>query len=238
MTSPHETTERKPTPQMSNWKKWTIVAVVAALIALAVALTINPTLLGTLQNEFVTWIRAAGKWGWIIIIALLILHAFVPFPLEFAAVAAGATYGFWLGTILSWIGIILGGALSFWLARKYGRPYLDRKLGENQRNWLQIHSRDQGAIALLISRMLPFVSFTLISYAAGLTRISWWTFLWTTAVGILPITLMSVLYGANMAEMPKALAIAIPLIAIAIVIFLHFYARHKGWHGKHWKHEH
>jgi uncharacterized membrane protein YdjX (TVP38/TMEM64 family) len=34
-----------------------------------------------------------------------------------------------------------------------------------------------------------------INYAAGLTPISWWTFLWTTGLGILPITTLLVVTG-------------------------------------------
>jgi len=37
------------------------------------------------------------------------------------------------------------------------------------------------------------ISFNLINYAAGLTTISWWTFTWATALGILPLTCLMVL---------------------------------------------
>jgi membrane protein DedA with SNARE-associated domain len=37
----------------------------------------------------------------------------------------------------------------------------------------------------------------LINYGAGLTKISWWTFTWTTGVGILPITIIMVTMGNN-----------------------------------------
>ena len=39
------------------------------------------------------------------------------------------------------------------------------------------------------------ISFNLINYAAGLTTISWWTFTWATALGILPLTCLMVLMG-------------------------------------------
>lgn len=183
----------------------------------------------TLENQLNGFIASTGAWGWLVIIILMILHSFVPLPLEFAALAAGAAYGFWLGTIITVIGAVLGAALSFWISRQFGQPFFDRVLKQNQRDWLNHQSRDQGTTALLISRLLPFISFTLISYAAGLTKVSWWTFLWTTTIGILPLTMLAVLYGANMSTMPVGWLIAIPIVGVSIVLLVHYLAKRNGW---------
>lgn len=42
-----------------------------------------------------------------------------------------------------------------------------------------------------------WIAFNLVNYAAGLTKISWWTFIWTTAIGILPMTILMVTMGAS-----------------------------------------
>lgn len=219
-------------PQGPNWKLIAILVAIAALLVIVTVLGVEHTILLSLQDHFVELVHAAGPLGWIMLILLLLAHSFVPFPLEFAAVAAGATYGFVLGSLLTWIGTILGGALSFWLSRRYGRPFLDRALNEQQRDWILVHSKSEGAVALLVSRLLPFISFTLVSYAAGFTQVSWPTFLWTTALGMLPITLISVFYGANIDRMPIEWVIAIPLIGIVLVIGFYRFARKMGWTGK------
>ncbi len=41
------------------------------------------------------------------------------------------------------------------------------------------------------------IAFNLVNYAAGLTRLTWWQFLWTTGVGILPLTTLMVIMGDN-----------------------------------------
>jgi uncharacterized membrane protein YdjX (TVP38/TMEM64 family) len=56
-------------------------------------------------------------------------------------------------------------------------------------------ARRQGVGVLLLSRLMPLISFNAINYAAGLSPISWWTFLWTTGLGILPITILLVVTG-------------------------------------------
>lgn len=205
------------------------VALVIMALALLYIFFGGHPVLQTIEHQFNSIVANAGPWGWLVIIALMVLHSFVPLPLEFAALAAGAAYGFWWGTLITVVGAVLGAALSFWLSRRFGQPFFDRVLKQNQRDWLTRQSRDQGAITLLLVRLLPFISFTLISYAAGLTRVSWWTFLWTTTIGILPITALAVLYGANMSTMPVGWLIAIPLISVSLVLGLHYLAKKKGW---------
>lgn len=183
----------------------------------------------TLEDQLNGFVASTGAWGWLVIIILMILHSFVPLPLEFAALAAGAAYGFWLGTIITVVGAVLGAALSFWISRQFGQPFFDRVLKQNQRDWLNRQSRDQGTTALLISRLLPFISFTLISYAAGLTKVSWWTFLWTTTIGIMPLTMLAVLYGANMSTMPVGWLIAIPIVGVSVVLLVHYFVKRNGW---------
>ena len=51
---------------------------------------------------------------------------------------------------------------------------------------------------MLAARFVPVIAFNLINYAAGLTAISWWTFIWTTGLGILPLTVLMVTMGDQM----------------------------------------
>lgn len=55
-----------------------------------------------------------------------------------------------------------------------------------------------GNRAILVSRLLPFVSFDIVSYGAGLTSISFWSFLWSTGLGQLPATLLYSYLGQNL----------------------------------------
>ena len=55
----------------------------------------------------------------------MILHSFVPFPAEQIAIANGMLFAVW-GTLVTWIGAMMGAALAFALARRYGKPLVDR----------------------------------------------------------------------------------------------------------------
>ena len=49
------------------------------------------------------------------------------------------------------------------------------------------------------SRLLPFISFDLVSYAAGLTILSFWRFAAATLAGIVPASFLLAHFGGEMA---------------------------------------
>ena len=136
-----------------------------------------------------------GAWAPVASIALIILHSFLPFPAELIAIANGMLFGPVWGTVVTWIGAMLGAALAFALARRYGRPLVDRFIA--RRAWAGADALHAccDARTLLLGRLVPVISFNLINYAVGILGVSWWRFLWTTGLGILPITVGSVALG-------------------------------------------
>ena len=76
---------------------------------------------------------------------------------------------------------------------------------------------------VLIARFIPVISFNLVNYAAGLTRISWWTFAWSTGIGILPMTALMVIMGDNI----DTLAWEWWLLLLAAALALWFAVRRK-----------
>lgn len=176
-------------------------------------------------HSFPNLIEEMGIWGKIGIILLMIVHCFVPFPAEFVAIAAGSTFGFLEGTILTWIGAMLGAILSFSLSRFFGYPFVEWALNEKQLSVLNRWTQDQGTVTLLVSRFIPIIAFNLINYAAGLTKIRWWTFVWTTAVGIFPLTALMVYMGHGMRELSWTTLLGVSFVCILIMAFAHYLKR-------------
>ena len=140
-------------------------------------------------------IRSWGRWAVAASIGLMVAHSLVPFPAEFVTFANGMLFGPVWGVAITWIGAMLGASLAFALSRWFGRPFVDALMNERHRDAVDRWARRQGIGALLLSRLMPLISFNVINYAAGLTPISWRTFLWTTGLGILPITTLLVVSG-------------------------------------------
>ncbi len=153
----------------------------------------------------------------------MIVHSFVPFPAEFLAIANGMVYGPIWGTVITWSGAMMGAFLAFGLARALGRPFVDMMVAK--KNWyvLDQWAAARGGHLVLISRFIPVIAFNLINYAAGLTRISWWTFAWATGIGILPLTTLMVVMGDRI----ETLAWEMWLLLGAGALILWFVFRHK-----------
>jgi len=169
-------------------------------------------------EAFVELIRGWGAWGVAGSIGLMVLHSFVPFPAECLAIANGMVFGFVHGTLITWSGAMLGAWLAFGLARALGRPFVSRTVPARHLARIDGWTGDHGWSALLAARLVPVIAFNLINYAAGLVAVRWWTFTWTTALGILPLTLLMVLLGERMTAMPAWAWLL--TAAVALVVWL------------------
>ena len=175
-----------------------IAAAVALLLVIALGvlawrnnvIDIAPTSKG-IEAEIRSW----GNWAVAASIALMVAHSLVPFPAEFVTLANGMLFGPVWGVVITWTGAMLGAGLAFALSRWLGRPFVEAVMSERYRAAMDRWMHRQGVGVLLLSRLMPLISFNVINYAAGLTPISWWTFLWTTGLGILPITTLLVVTG-------------------------------------------
>lgn len=163
-------------------------------------------------------IRSWGAWAMVGSVLLMVAHSFVPLPSEFIAIANGMVFGVVLGTIITWIGAMLGAILAFALARWLGRWFVQAILPTRYTSAIDDWTQEQGTPILLVSRFLPVVSFNLINYAAGLTAVSWWTFLWTTGLGIAPLTFLMVFAGEQM--MSGRWKFALVLISACVAVSL------------------
>jgi uncharacterized membrane protein YdjX (TVP38/TMEM64 family) len=167
-------------------------------------------------EEVTQFIRSTGAWGIAAAIGLMVLHSFVPFPAEFVAIANGMIYGPVWGTVITWVGAMLGALLAFGLARLLGRPFVDAVLAKRDWRTLDDWVARHGWGAVLLSRFIPVISFNLINYAAGLTRIPWWTFTGATAVGILPLTTLMVVLGDRLRILPWQVCLVVFVVGLIL----------------------
>ncbi|MFO1060772.1 MAG: VTT domain-containing protein [Dongiaceae bacterium] len=180
-----------------------------------------PVALGDSVERTVALIRGWGAWGVAGAIALMVAHSFLPFPAEILACANGMIWGPAGGAAVTWAGAMLGAAAAFGLVRWLGRPLLRRLLPETQLGRLDAWSAARGGGALLIARLVPLIAFNLLNYAAALTGISWWTFLWATGLGILPLTILLAVLGDRMLTLPGWAWASLAGAALLALVLLH-----------------
>jgi len=143
-------------------------------------------------------IEGLGVAGPLLILVLALVHAVVFYPAEIVDAAAGLVYGFIPALALMMISWLLSGLVCFAIGRSVARPLLDRWLGRERFERIEAKIERGGPKVLIAARLIPIFPFSLVSYAAGAARVPVWRFVWTTAVGYLPITAISVYFGTQL----------------------------------------
>lgn len=122
---------------------------------------------------------------------LMILQSIVaPLPAFVLTFANANLFGWWQGAILSWSSAMAGATLCFYIARILGRDVAEKLTSKAGLEQIDEFFEKYGNNTILICRLLPFVSFDYVSYAAGLTSMSFWSFFVATGIGQLPATLV------------------------------------------------
>jgi uncharacterized membrane protein YdjX (TVP38/TMEM64 family) len=165
-------------------------------------------------------VRALGFWGPLTILALCLIHSFVFYPAEIVDAAAGFVYGFWPALALVMSGWLLNGLVCWAIGRSVARPLLERLLGRERFDRTEAMI-ERGGISLLLGvRLVPIFPFSVISYAAGAARVPLGRFVWTTLVGYLPITAISVYLGTELESLHPTDPLVLGSVAALLALLL------------------
>jgi len=160
-----------------------------------------------------------GKVGPVAIMGLMATAIVLnPIPSAPIALAAGAAYGHAWGTLYIVVGAELGALIAFGIARLLGCGVLPRLA--RTRDALRLFGSQNALMGIVfVSRLLPFVSFDLVSYAAGLTPLATWRFALATLAGIVPASFLLAHFGAELASSDlQRVAITILVLGAITVI--------------------
>ncbi len=146
-------------------------------------------------------LRDLGAGGVALVVALAALHTFVWYPAEILDAAAGFVYGFWPAMAILTVCWTAQGMLAYEIGRRAARPVLERMIRPERLVRLERAVDEGGATLLLAARLVPIVPFSLFSYVAGAAKAPRVRFAWTTAVGYVPITALSVYFGTRLDEL-------------------------------------
>lgn len=152
------------------------------------------------QNLLISKITELGALGPLLVIALMSTAIVLsPIPSAPIALAAGAAYGHTFGTIYIITGAQLGAVIAFLIARYTSSEAVNKLISKD------VSERLKGAqntlmATVFISRILPFISFDVISYAAGVSPIKFWRFFVATLVGLLPTSFALAHFGSELAS--------------------------------------
>ncbi|CAJ1316547.1 TVP38/TMEM64 family protein [Paenibacillus sp. PK4536] len=174
--------------------------------------------------------RAIGPW---LSILLAFLLSFIP-PLPTMVVIGlnVAAFGLWSGILYSWIGVMSGAILVFWLVRKLSHyKYIDRfshnKGVQKSIRWM----KKNGFMYIFMFSLLPVGLFTLLHVAAGLSGIKFRSFAIAAGLGRGIMIFIVSFIGADWAsyfQQPWKLFI----VAAFVIVGFIFIRKVEAWFSK------
>lgn len=169
-----------------------------------------------------SYILSFGIWAPVISYIIMLFQSIVaPLPSFVITFVNAGLFGWWQGAILSWIGTLSGATLCFWVARFFGREVVSKFTTKGALVRVDKFFNRYGKYAVIMARLLPFVSFDVVSYGAGLTAMRFWSFFWATAIGQLPVTIVYSYVGGMLTGSAKTVVIGLLLlISITVLIIM------------------
>jgi uncharacterized membrane protein YdjX (TVP38/TMEM64 family) len=117
-------------------------------------------------------IKEQGVKGWVIYVFFITVSVvFSPVNALIIMPIALIGYGFWLAATLTFIGNVIGGAINFYIARKFGRPVVGKIVGKKLIKRVDEFTEVAGWRGFLILRILGSNYYDYVSYAAGFTNL-------------------------------------------------------------------
>jgi uncharacterized membrane protein YdjX (TVP38/TMEM64 family) len=179
-------------------------------------------------DRITDWLAAAGGLAPFIYIAGMALAVIIsPIPSLPLDIAAGAFFGPFLGTVYSVIGALGGSIVSFAVSRYLGRELIERFLGGHINFCTECSDYILTKI-VFFSRLLPVMSFDVISYGAGLTKMSLRKFILATFFGMIPLTFVYNYFGSVLV-FGKALTFLLGLIMVILFFLIPKWLEQRGF---------
>lgn len=174
-------------------------------------------------TSIVDFINSFGWFSVIIFILLVLLEViFAPIPPFVLYVAGGIIFGAFLGGTITLFGNVLGAVIAFFIARRFGRGIMEKKIGPEFKKRLNKFTHKYGGWALFLIRLNPFTTSDLFSYAAGLTRMKLRTLIISTTFGLIPLVYIQTYLGdVFVRDNPFLFFLFIAVSIIYLLLFLY-----------------
>ena len=220
--------------QMTKQKNWIKKVVVIVILAILVASYYLVPSVRELMNQIFRmfasgdftvvkdFVASYGAYAAVISFLLMILQSIAaPLPAFLITFANANLFGWWQGAILSWSSAMAGAAVCFFIARILGRDVAEKLTSKAGLKQIDTFFEKYGKNTILICRLLPFISFDIVSYAAGLTSMSFGAFFLATGLGQLPATIVYSYVGGMLTGGAKMFVTGLMLLfALSALIVL------------------
>jgi len=152
-------------------------------------------------EELRVWIDQFGVFAPLVFVLIQTLQVIVaPIPGQIVALVAGYLFGAVAGTVYSLTGVLIGSAVAFSLAKRYGRSLVEDVLHADIVDRFDGFVERVGVPGLFVLVIVPGLPDDAICFLSGLTRWRLRTFMAVIAVGRLPAYVLTVYAGGELAS--------------------------------------
>jgi uncharacterized membrane protein YdjX (TVP38/TMEM64 family) len=167
------------------------------------------------------WIDGFGVAAPLVFVAIYVVATVAFLPGTPLSLLAGLVFGPVFGTLWAVVGATIGATLAFLVGRYAARGLVERWTAKDERvKRLDEGVERQGWRMLLITRLVPVFPFNLQNYAYGLTRIGLPTYVFLTAVCIIPGAAVYTFAGGSLASARQDPTRTFAYLGIAAVLLV------------------
>jgi phospholipase D1/2 len=176
------------------WGK--IAGLVLAVTALMALWRLTPLRNVATAEAAIAWAKAFGEQPWApwALMAAYTPACLVMFPRPLITLAAVIAFGPWLGFFYSLTGICVSSAVTWKMGRHMRRDTVRRLAGPKLDRMIDVLKK-HGLVAMTLLRLVPLAPFAVESMVAGAIRMKLWHVVVGTAIGLLPGTLTTTVFG-------------------------------------------
>lgn len=154
-------------------------------------------------------------------VLMLVQSVAAPLPAFLITFSNAALFGWVWGAVLSWSSAMAGAALCFFIAKFLGRDVVERLTSKYAIDSIDEFFDKYGKYTILVCRLLPFISFDIVSYAAGLTSMKFLPFFIATGIGQLPATIVYSYVGGMLTGGAKLFVTGLMILfALSVMIYM------------------
>jgi uncharacterized membrane protein YdjX (TVP38/TMEM64 family) len=212
---------------ISRKTKWQIALVTAAIVVLAALVTADVIWDGPLtqllanRDQVVQVIRDSKVLGPLIFVVLYVVQSVIaPIPGQVAGVAGGFVFGWW-GILWSVIGTAIGFYLIFLVARKLGRPFVEKLIKKELLDKFDFLLARGGPMVFFLIFLLPLFPDDVIGYIAGLSKIPINQLMALVLLGRLPAIVMNNYFGMGLGEENKWPLIIVSVLTVLVLMVMY-----------------
>lgn len=206
----------QPKEPATRGQKIAAVTSIAVFVIVLVLLTVfvGGPIIKTLGDpvSFRDWVDARGFWGRVLFVGVIVLQVVIAFiPAEPLEIAAGYAFGAVWGSILDWIGLVIGTTIVFLFVRKIGVKAVEVFFPREKIDSVKYLNNEKALNATaFILFLIPGTPKDLLTYVAGLTKIRLLPWILLTSIARIPSIVTSTISGN---------ALGLGRYGLAIIVF-------------------